>query len=422
MPDHRKKGQKFPKGPANPPKKKQATPKATSAPADSPTRKAALLIRAIPANRPGHPGRDISKISDLDLVKKFRLWAVYNELPVITFSPEGDANWSNVPTGPTKTTFLPPLKTSTNDTHHVLVVTELPWTNIGGGQKGAPKHCDWTLALPLSPWPADAKPRVGIYINKKLLPNAGLTVNPTTFNSPNAIHASLTAHGKRINIVGVYRPPSEDSVMNPSHILQKLKNWEVPLQDTIILGDFNVHHSSWDALANNEVKGCHFHDWATDEGLSLHNDVTKPTFYPTDHTKKPAVLDLTLTNPGLNFNWTTQWELDGSIGQPNDHVATLLTIHPRFKENSTNKPPKTYKKGALDWTKFRKNLKECLDPYRHLLNKEEFSRAAAVLTANIEIALTLAEGPTSNRSNPLPFWNAELTLLHRDKELLARKY
>ncbi|KDQ16105.1 hypothetical protein BOTBODRAFT_173383 [Botryobasidium botryosum FD-172 SS1] len=99
---------------ANPPKKKQASPKAASAPADSPTRKVALLICAIPANCPGHPGRDISKITDLDLVKKFCLWAVYNELPVITFSPEGEANWSNIPTGPTKTTFLPPLNPSPN--------------------------------------------------------------------------------------------------------------------------------------------------------------------------------------------------------------------------------------------------------------------------------------------------------------------
>lgn len=107
---------------------------------------------------------------------------------------------------------------------------------------------------------------------------------------------------------------------------------------------------------------------------------------------------------------------------PVDHIRTLLTIHPHFQENGTNKAPKTHQKGAVDWIKFRTSLKECLLPYPHLLNKEEFTRAALIFSTNLDIVLAPAKGPTSNQSNPLPFWDVELTLLHKDKEPLARNY
>ncbi|KDQ07444.1 hypothetical protein BOTBODRAFT_180722 [Botryobasidium botryosum FD-172 SS1] len=99
----------------NPPKKKPTPPKAKDAPADSPVRKAANLIRAIPKGSPGAPVRDISKLSDLDLTKKFRLWALYNGLPVIVTDANGQVSWGGVPAGATLTTpFLPHLEPAPN--------------------------------------------------------------------------------------------------------------------------------------------------------------------------------------------------------------------------------------------------------------------------------------------------------------------
>ncbi|KDQ11876.1 hypothetical protein BOTBODRAFT_176876 [Botryobasidium botryosum FD-172 SS1] len=346
------------------------------------------------------PHRDISKYKDLELVKKFQLWALFNELPLIVTSPSGDVSWSPPPPAPLPKPYSShPLALSTMvlrlgninihqhnqeltvildralDTHHVLVVTELPWIRIGAGRKGAPKHRDWVLALPLSPTPADSTPRVGIYVNRKLLPNHGLTVNPNTFASPNAVHATISAHGKQINVFGFYRPPSERSVSDESHMLQKIRAWDVPLADSIIMGDLNLHHSSWDVTAADDIKGEAFKDWANDEGLFLKNDPLIHTYHPADPTKKPSVIDLTLTNGSLQLNWTTNWEVDVVIGHPSDHLGT-----------------------------------------------DEFLRVSAIFGSNLEIALASAEGPTSNCSNPLPFWDVELTLLRNDKEQLAREY
>ncbi|KDQ10612.1 hypothetical protein BOTBODRAFT_178086 [Botryobasidium botryosum FD-172 SS1] len=94
---------------ANPPKKRAQTPGPQSAAVDSPLRKAADLIRAIPKGRLGHPSRDISKYKDLELVKKFRLWALFNELPLIITSPSGEVSWSPPPGAASKTLFLPPI-------------------------------------------------------------------------------------------------------------------------------------------------------------------------------------------------------------------------------------------------------------------------------------------------------------------------
>ncbi|KDQ16187.1 hypothetical protein BOTBODRAFT_173100 [Botryobasidium botryosum FD-172 SS1] len=182
---------------ANPPKKRAQSPGPQSAAVDSPLRKAADLIRTIPKGRLGCPSRDISKYKDLELVKTFRLWALFNELPLIETSPSGVILWSPPPRHHLQNPFPP--------TYWPL--TKLPWIRIGARRKGAPKHRDWVLALPLSPMPADSTPRVGIYVNRKLLPNHGLTVNPNTFTSPNAVHATISAHGKRINVFGFYHPP-----------------------------------------------------------------------------------------------------------------------------------------------------------------------------------------------------------------------
>ncbi|KDQ11000.1 hypothetical protein BOTBODRAFT_177695 [Botryobasidium botryosum FD-172 SS1] len=94
---------------ANPPKKRAQSPGPQTAAVDSPLRKAADLIRGIPAGRLGHPNRDITKYKDLELVKKFRLWALFNELPLIVTSPSGEVSWSPPPGTTSKTLFLPPI-------------------------------------------------------------------------------------------------------------------------------------------------------------------------------------------------------------------------------------------------------------------------------------------------------------------------
>ncbi|KDQ06312.1 hypothetical protein BOTBODRAFT_181711 [Botryobasidium botryosum FD-172 SS1] len=386
------------------------------------------------SSRLGHPGCDISNYRDTELVKKFRLWTVYNGLPTIQLNTEGVASWDPDQKAPIVSAFLPLIGPSSNgqhltvlldrasDTHHVLVVSELPWNRIGAGRKGAPKHHNWVTALPLSPMPNDGTPRIGIYVNKKLLPNHGLTINPNTFNRLDTIHTTITAHGWCLNIFGFYRTPKEYSSTDPAQLLQAICEWEVPLADSIIMGNFNLHHSSWDVRSKDTTLGKHFRSWAMDEGLHLLNDPAIPTLYPTDTTKKPTVINLTLVNGGLKFNWTTAWEVDGVIGQPADHLGTRLTLHPRFREHNTQKPPRTHKKGAIDWTLFQKTLKEALAPYADFLHDADPKASTHLLTTAIEISLSQAEGPTSNRSNPLPFWDSELTLFCNDKERLAREY
>ncbi|KDQ10217.1 hypothetical protein BOTBODRAFT_178416 [Botryobasidium botryosum FD-172 SS1] len=90
-----------------PPKKKATPPTPKKAAVDSPAKATADFIRSIPQGSLGHPVRDISQYKEIELVKKFRAWCLYNKLPVI--GPEDDpTRWSPpLPLPATCTPFLP---------------------------------------------------------------------------------------------------------------------------------------------------------------------------------------------------------------------------------------------------------------------------------------------------------------------------
>ncbi|KDQ16103.1 hypothetical protein BOTBODRAFT_173379 [Botryobasidium botryosum FD-172 SS1] len=287
---------------AQPPKKKGSPPQPKKAAPDSPAKATADFIRSIPQGAPGHAQRVITHYKDIELVKKFRAWCLYNKLPVI--GPNDDpTTWAPpAPLPASCTAFLPTVLPkdgrlqlvldSALDTHHIMVVSELPWHNIGGNKKGTVKVRGWDLALPLNPLPADTSPRVAIFVNKSLLPDHGITIHPT-FNSPGIIHAHFSAHGRRLAVVGVYRPPSEPT--SPDSVLSKLTNWDVPISDTVITGDMNARHSSWDInYTKSHVPGNRISDWADDEGLHLLNDPSIPT-HIAQARQKDSVLDLSVT-------------------------------------------------------------------------------------------------------------------------------
>ncbi|KDQ08128.1 hypothetical protein BOTBODRAFT_180153 [Botryobasidium botryosum FD-172 SS1] len=286
---------------AQPPKKKGSPPQPKKAAPDSPAKAAADFIRSIPQGAPGYPQRDITHYKDIELVKKFRAWCLYNKLPVI--GPNDDpTKWAPPTPAPSQLHDLPPhglqlVLDSASDTHHIMVVSELPWHNIGGNKKGTVKVRGWDLALPLNPLPADTSPRVAIFVNKSLLPDHGITIHPT-FNSPGIIHAHFSAHSRRLAVVGVYRSPNEPT--SPDSVLSKLTNWDVPISDTIS-------------------------DWADDEGLHLLNDPSIPT-HIAHARQKDSVLDLSMVNSGLLYNWTAEWS-HNQLEQTADHFISLSNTH-----------------------------------------------------------------------------------------------
>ncbi|KDQ13093.1 hypothetical protein BOTBODRAFT_175960 [Botryobasidium botryosum FD-172 SS1] len=92
---------------AQPSKKKSSPPQPKKAAPDSPAKATADFIRGIPQGAPGYPQRDITHYKDIELVKKFRAWCLYNKLPVI--GPNDDpTKWSPpLPLPPNATIFLP---------------------------------------------------------------------------------------------------------------------------------------------------------------------------------------------------------------------------------------------------------------------------------------------------------------------------
>ncbi|KDQ05666.1 hypothetical protein BOTBODRAFT_182341 [Botryobasidium botryosum FD-172 SS1] len=131
------------------------------------------------------------------------------------------------------------------------MVTEPPWYDIGASNVGTVKNRNWTTVLPINPVPPGVQPRVILFLNKALLPDHRVATKFGTFNSPDMLHANVTILGQKINIFGIYRSPS---IGHPLRVLQKLLEWETPIAESILCGDFNISHPDWDATQTRPQK------------------------------------------------------------------------------------------------------------------------------------------------------------------------
>lgn len=170
-------------------------------------------------------------------------------------------------------------------------------------------------------------------------------------------------------------PQEEDNTpefpIRDSSFQNFLENKELHSQ-TLLLGDFNAHHYTWEPGAETpDSMGHKVANWIEEKDLVIHNNPEEATFYRPNMTSVSSVIDLTISTSrlaGQIQQWRTQEE--GS-----DHKAILFQLS---KESGILLPsPKVprFNTKKANWENFQTEFRAQLEIAR-VLNSTEFKNLA----------------------------------------------
>lgn len=207
-----------------------------------------------------------------------------------------------------------------------------------------------------------------------------------------------------------------------------LLSQEIPA-NSLILGDFNLHHPWWDPLTPVSPGIGPFINWLEERDLVLLNSPGEGTFFRKDMVRQ-SVLDLTLVIRSL-YNSIEDWQILPSIGS--DHLGILFTI----KQGTQNLAPNPIYQGRYNlrkanWAQFKETFISKIKRGAYQIttpsiddNKDILKHGSTSLIKQLEgIAKQLSDAISEAAdqaiprlkpgARPKPWWDEELLLLRRE--------
>lgn len=190
----------------------------------------------------------------------------------------------------------------------------------------------------------------------------------------------LTIGASSILLINIYLSPGRPL---PSQDLQRLLHlWP----STVLVGDFNCHHTNWHCATSN-ARGRALHHLIVNEDLG-HFFPNEPTYHPPAAGRRPSVLDFAITR-GTPFALVPQVLHRLS----SDHLPVLFR-----PTTATPCPPamrhRNYKKA--DWTRYRERLDSSLQIHR-FATKNDIDHGASYFTEVIQTAAAQSIPTSSQR-------------------------
>jgi exonuclease III len=200
-------------------------------------------------------------------------------------------------------------------------------------------HPSFTQILPKY---SGFRPRTLVYISKAY--NPSISVSTLSLIDSDFLIVDITQNNQKIRLYNIYNQNRQNNKTTHNYPLQQLLYNQILEPNSIILGDFNIHHPWWDPLAGTpSIIAKELAKWIENKDLELHNKPGKGTFYR-PHIIRPSVIDLTITTKNI-ANQVTDWQILDLVGS--DHFGIMFTI------NGTNTP---YIEDASTSTHFRTEL------------------------------------------------------------------
>jgi hypothetical protein len=173
------------------------------------------------------------------------------------------------------------------------------------------------------------------------------------------------------------------------------------LPDTLLVGDFNTRHQSWEPTSSlNSSREDTLYSWIEENHLLLRNTPGVGTFYR-PHIEASSVMDLTLTKGALSrqeLNWHT-------IDIGSDHLAISVTIPTKSDRTIVAPAIQAYDTKKADWELFGSLLKQ---KETTILYTPDLELLATTFTNAISEAVK-ASIPRSRKSpRSKPWWTPEL--------------
>jgi hypothetical protein len=264
-------------------------------------------------------------------------------------------------------------------------------------------HPSFTALLP--PHDDETRPRTLVYTSRLLQ----LQINPIRLDDPDCQSLEVRdSKGARIQVVNLYNEKDRRGVWTVDRCL-----YDLPLlPDTLLVGDFNTRHQSWDPTSSkNSPREDTLYSWIEDKHLLLRNASGVGTFYR-PHMEAPSVLDLTLTKGYLSrqeLNWHT-------IEIGSDHLGIGITIPATPSRPETFPAIQAYDTKKADWELFRSQLLQEASVVPDTLDLEELATFFSNAISNAAKA-SIPKSRKSPRSKP--WWTPGLRDLRKK---LARSY
>lgn len=213
----------------------------------------------------------------------------------------------------------------------------------------------------------------------------------------------LLENSETITIKNVYCSPTED-ILKYQEIFENISN------KTIIVGDFNAHHTIWGCHDTNR-RGQTMENFINQNNLTFLNTGT-PTFYKNNTI--PSAIDLTIStnNIAQKINWYVH---NSNLGS--DHHPIVITYNEKpLYENSF--VPK-WKFTKANWEKFAELCRSNLTPITFAQTGDsniDIPNFQSQLIENAQKSIPKTKEPKKHKK-PLPYWNDNIktALYNRNK-------
>jgi exonuclease III len=141
-------------------------------------------------------------------------------------------------------TLVPLLQDTRVHEFDILAIQE-PWRNPLTTTSYNPQDAPFYLAYPPKPLS-----RVCVYINKRIHPNTWTVAHHSEDAQTVTIRYGPDKHQRTLQVHNIYNPSPSSYSSQDQGTLETLRNClQVPADDHIVVGDFNLHHPLWSGLA-----------------------------------------------------------------------------------------------------------------------------------------------------------------------------
>ena len=203
-----------------------------------------------------------------------------------------------------------------------LILVQEPWITIIQGEDYSNSRSINHQSFIQLKAKTKLRPRTMVYTTR----NSKFDINISNIspNDPDLLIIDITSGQLDCQLVNIYNESDQGNsrLKTLEQVLYLLSETNIISPNTIILGDFNLHHIWWDPLISRESPGASdLVEWIEDNNLNLLN---KPggTFYRPNLTRETTI-DLTFVTNNL-VNKIKDWTIIPSLGS--DHFGITFTI------------------------------------------------------------------------------------------------
>jgi ribonuclease HI len=290
---------------------------------------------------------------------------------------------------------------------HIVLIQE-PWIISSSDTYSDARSTLHNAFSFILPSPSGLRPRTLAYISKQSVTSA-IHRCATSPIDPDILILNVPEHNNSLHVFNIYneRGLGDDGQRTTERILY---NITIPSR-SLICGDFNIHHPTWDPY-NNKTQGAdEFVQWIDRNDLLLMNTPGEGTFMRSN-LQHDSVLDLTFSSPQM---FCDNWQVLHDVGS--DHYGISFNISSRAPVHSTDMNNQRWNTKLADWDSFRGLLQQHSFLFNYDNNvptHSDLDNAAQELTDAINTAAQQSIPVMKHGAKSKPWWNDNLRQLRKD--------